>query len=256
MYLVTESESGVQVDFVIGKTKVSPLKSQTIPQLELLSAVLLARLIHSVAESIQDDLQLSSLCCYTDSTVALHWIQGTDKCWKTFVQNRVSEIRTLVPLENWAHCSGRENPADLPSRGLTMQELAASNLWLNGPVWLKDRSLHFATPPIPDEYFLEMKSYDEVATHGLITADANPSIDQVIDCTGYNSLSRLLHVTSFVLKFCHSLLRKVHHSSATNNDFLTEAEVLWIQVSQRSLPNRRRFPQWKTQFDLFVAEDK
>ena len=137
-----------------------------------------------------------------------------------------------------------------------MQELAASDLWLTGPVWLKDRSLHFATPLIPDECFLEMKSYEEMATHGLITADANPSIDQVIDCTGYNSLSRLLHVTSFVLKFCHSLLRKVHHSSATNNDFLTEAEVLWIQVSQRSLPNRRRFPQWKTQFDLFVVEDK
>ena len=45
VYLVTESESGVQVDFVISKTRVSPLKPQTIPRLELLSAVLLARLI-------------------------------------------------------------------------------------------------------------------------------------------------------------------------------------------------------------------
>ena len=137
-----------------------------------------------------------------------------------------------------------------------MQELAASDLWLNGPVWLKDRSFHFDTPPIPDECLLEMKSYREEATHGLLTADANSGIDQVIDCTGYNTLSRLLHVTSLVLKFCYTLLRKVRHSSATNDDFLTEAEVLWIQVSQRSLPNKRKFPQWKMQFDLFVVEDK
>ena len=45
VYLEPETESEVYVDFVISKTRVSPLKVQTIPRLELLSAVLLARLI-------------------------------------------------------------------------------------------------------------------------------------------------------------------------------------------------------------------
>ena len=39
--------------FVVSKTRVSPLKSQTIPRLELLSALLLARLVSSVVESLR-----------------------------------------------------------------------------------------------------------------------------------------------------------------------------------------------------------
>ena len=36
------------------------------------------------------------------------------------------------------HCAGRDNPADIPSRGLTPKELATSELWMNGPDWLSD----------------------------------------------------------------------------------------------------------------------
>ena len=44
--------SGVAVRFVASKTRVAPLLPQTIPRLELLSAVLLSRLIVSVLSSI------------------------------------------------------------------------------------------------------------------------------------------------------------------------------------------------------------
>ena len=256
VYLLSESESGIQVDFVASKTRVSPLKQQTVPRLELLSAVLLARLIHNIAEAIREDLQVSSFRCYTDSTVALHWILGIDKHWKPFIHNRVSEIRRLIPPENWAHCSGKDNPADLPSRGLTMQELASSEVWLNGPIWLKDKSEPLDTPPMPDECLSELGRSDRLLTHGLLAADVGSGIEQVIDCAKYSSLSRLLLVTSLVLKFCHLLLSKVRHSKVVGDGFQTKAEVLWIQSSQSSLPKEKKFPQWKVQFDLFMAEDK
>ncbi|MCG8622721.1 MAG: hypothetical protein MJE68_12095, partial [Proteobacteria bacterium] len=69
--------------------------------------------------------------------VALFWIRGLEKEWKQFIQNRVNEIRKLVPDECWDHCPGQENPADMPSRGITISELAASKLWRSGPKWLK-----------------------------------------------------------------------------------------------------------------------
>jgi hypothetical protein len=97
VYLLSETESGPLVRFVAAKTRVSPLKEQTIPRLELLSALLLARLLVTVAQSLEGEIELSPPRCFTDSTVALFWILGTDKTWKPFVENRVHEIRKLLP---------------------------------------------------------------------------------------------------------------------------------------------------------------
>ena len=35
------------------------------------------------------------------------------------MENHVNKIRRLVPPTFWSHCSGRENLADLLSRGMT-----------------------------------------------------------------------------------------------------------------------------------------
>ena len=45
VYLVLETHDGVTVRFVASKSRVAPLRELTIPRLELLSALLLARLI-------------------------------------------------------------------------------------------------------------------------------------------------------------------------------------------------------------------
>ena len=52
IYLWIEAEDGVHRKFVVAKTRVSPLKKQTIPRLELLSAVLLAWLMDAVRSSL------------------------------------------------------------------------------------------------------------------------------------------------------------------------------------------------------------
>ena len=253
VYMVSDSESATQIKFVASKTRVSPLKKVTIPRLELLSALLLARLITGVTNALQHDLRLSQPRCFTDSTVAMHWISGEDKSWKTFVENRVSEIRQLIPPECWAHCPGRENPADLPSRGLTMQELATSGLWLSGPAWLKDKLYHSPEPPLPEECLLEMKLK---TTHGLLISNDSPSIEEIIDCTNFSSLNRLFSVSSRVLQFCWILIQKVHSASKVEiDDSLKEVKIQWIQASQKSLPNHTSFPQWRRQFGLFHDEN-
>ena len=119
MYVKVETTVGNSVELVAAKTRVFLARGQTIPRLELLSALLLAKLIASVLTALKDDMQLSSLACFTDSKVALYWIRGLEKEWKPFVQNQVNEIRKLVSTEYWHHCPGRENPADIPSRGVT-----------------------------------------------------------------------------------------------------------------------------------------
>lgn len=136
VYLVAETSDGPCVKFLVSKTRVTPVRQVTIPRLELLSALLLARLLASVTECLSSNLTLEQPTCYTDSSVTLHWIIGSDKEWKQFVLNRVSEIRTLLPISCWRHCPGRDNPADIPSRGSTPWELSVSELWHRGPTWL------------------------------------------------------------------------------------------------------------------------
>ena len=133
IYLVTQNDSQLSVRFLTSKTRVAPQKEISIPRLELLSAVLLSRLIESVTKSLQTNFALEQPTCYTDSKVSLYWITGLNKEWKQFVQNRVTEIGRLVPSPCWKHCPGSINPADLPSQGITPIELSVSHLWHCGP---------------------------------------------------------------------------------------------------------------------------
>ena len=133
VYLWIETENGILRKFVVAKTRVAPLKKQSIPRLELLSAVLLARLMDTVRSSLTPELKISSHHCFTDSKVALCWIRNVEKAWKPFIQNRVSEIRKLLPTECWRHVPGLKNPADIPSRGATPLELLVNKLWRDGP---------------------------------------------------------------------------------------------------------------------------
>lgn len=66
---------------------------------------------------------------------ALCWIKN-EKPWKQYVQHHVNEIRKLTNKEDWKHCPGKDNPADIPSRGLSAKDLASCAIWFNGPEFL------------------------------------------------------------------------------------------------------------------------
>ena len=132
VYLRIETAEDVQLKFVTSKTRVAPLVKQTIPRLELLSALILARLISHVRSSLKEFIQISHVRCWTDYEVALHWIRGESRKWKQFVQNRALEIRSLIPPEAWSHCSSKDNPADIPLSGTSPAALSES-MWFPGP---------------------------------------------------------------------------------------------------------------------------
>ena len=53
--------------------------------------------------------------------------------WKQSVRHIVNEILKLGRKEDWCHCPGVENSADLGSRGVTASCLYESELWWKGP---------------------------------------------------------------------------------------------------------------------------
>ena len=116
---------------VASKTRVALLSGQTIPRLELLGAVILARLVKHVVDALSRTLRIDRLRCWVDSTAVLYWIIGEKKQWKQFVQNRILEIRSLVGPSCWSYSV---NPADLSSKGMKASDLAVSDEWWNDPM--------------------------------------------------------------------------------------------------------------------------
>ena len=70
-----------------------------------------------VKSALETEIGIHKCVNWTDSLVAYFWIKQESHNWKQFVQNRVDEIRSLTPVESWRHCPGKDNPADIPSRG-------------------------------------------------------------------------------------------------------------------------------------------
>ncbi|KRZ65405.1 hypothetical protein T10_9241 [Trichinella papuae] len=56
---------------------------------------------------------------------------------KPFVANRVQEIHESAFLQCWRYCPTKENPADIPSRGCSLDTLTNSALWWHGSPWLR-----------------------------------------------------------------------------------------------------------------------
>ena len=97
VYLRVELISGtVFTQVVSSKTRVAPINGETIPRMELMGALILARLISIVLTVFKGTLSIDSAFCWLDSQIALWWIWGVNKEFKQFVQNRAVEIRRLV----------------------------------------------------------------------------------------------------------------------------------------------------------------
>ena len=99
VYIVYRLKNGEsEVCLVTAKSRVAPLKGETIPRLELLAALILARLITNVSEAVTDVIDIQNVTCWTDSQIALFWVRNTQKSLKPFLQSRV-EISSTKPME-------------------------------------------------------------------------------------------------------------------------------------------------------------
>lgn len=135
-YFRSISSSGIRTYFICSRSRVSPLKTISIPRLELCSALLLSHLIEFIQQTYAGIVSVSKIFAWTDSTISLCWIKSSPHKWTTFVSNRVSQIQERIAPACWHHVRSELNPADPASRGLLPSELCQNSLWWLGPSFL------------------------------------------------------------------------------------------------------------------------
>ena len=132
-------------------------------------ATILARLLNTVRQQLTSLPLVATSYCWPDSFTTLCWIKNEHQ-WKTYVQRRVEEIRSLTDKDLWRFCPGVGNSADIPSRSCTAADLVHNDLWWNGPSFLKAQIYQW--PDVPTTYDREI-AYEElvkkpcVVTHTL-----------------------------------------------------------------------------------------
>ncbi|GFX27238.1 uncharacterized protein TNCV_1564181 [Trichonephila clavipes] len=119
------NDGNIISSFVASKSRIVPLKTLSIPRLELMGALLSAR---------------------------------------------IKEIQKLSDPKEWRYCKGKDNPADLISRGLPLNDLKNNKIWWHGPKWLTMKQTEwplFSEPTIETEIDidkLELKKSIKVNT--------------------------------------------------------------------------------------------
>ncbi|XP_062594609.1 uncharacterized protein LOC134256031 [Saccostrea cucullata] len=139
-----ESDHG----FVMGKSKLAPHHSHTIPRLELCAAVLGVE----IAEFVAEHLNIPKDACYfyTDSRVVLGYIFNESRRFHVYVANRVDRIRRATSPSQWNFVATENNPADQATRYQEAHKIENS-MWLKGPPLLQFKDQESFNLINPDE---------------------------------------------------------------------------------------------------------
>ncbi|GFY39446.1 uncharacterized protein TNIN_335661 [Trichonephila inaurata madagascariensis] len=155
----------IETSFICSKSRVAPLKSLTLPHLELTAALLSDRLAKQ----------------RSNHTLKIVFKRYTHKSFSDPIQ--------------WGHCPEKDNPADLLLRGTSAVKLAQNELWWHGPPWLKLPPDHW---PNRHRDILDSELCSEELEHrSSVHVAVTQQRESLVDINRFSSLKKLLKDSEF-----------------------------------------------------------
>ena len=253
IYLVqTNSEGKTSSDLIYSKSRLAPVKSMTIPRLELMGVLIGVRCLNFVKSQLP--FSVTTAITLTDSQCVLNWL-NSEKDHPTFVKNRISEIRGYEDVI-FRYVRSKENPGDIASRGVSLKKLEDNRLWWFGPEWLTKpeqdwvhdefESNHTDQDTTGDPYPKENEETGLLqysATEKQATKSEEESVSPFdLNCENYSSIMKLFRVTAYVLRFIQRIKLSVSKNKSVKSDSsmvylssdeLKKAEQMWLVHVQR-----------------------
>ena len=263
---------GDQCSFVMSKARVAPLKGDgpqlTLPQLELMAAVIGTRLATSIINAFKTLAISLTIDMWSDSQIVLYWLSKSDRNKNLFVANRITAIQDFNRLHtaSWHYCPTASNPADLVTRGLTLHQLKTSPIWISGPTWLTSEKdwPQWNVSSLSQAKALHLAEISTIAAPERIPLTKD--ISKVIDIRRFNWTS-LIRTTACFLRQLHNFQHKKRQwiQGFLTSKELKRAEILWIASSQYHFlseefeylrgDQKGRRPALVSQLDLFLDQD-
>ena len=233
------------------KARVTPTKTESISRLELAACVIGVRLGHMVAKCYELDPE--DTMYWTDSMNCMFWFNTPANTLKTFVAHRVGEVQNHSKVENWRHVPTDLNPADIPTRKPSIEELAKNKVWWTGPSFLVKGKKNWPPKFIPstctEDARIEFRKFAVMNILRQPVCQIERGLDPERYSVGkiYNGFKRLVHVTAIFLGLlCRIILTPKAYREAlyfqcrrAQRDSLDLSELMTQLETGKKIQNRK-----------------